>query len=64
MTPFAPPPQGLLRDARTENRRCRLLGRYLQPSAGPMQYSASEEEAVYRFLDEGVPVLMNEAKST
>ena len=27
-----------------------------------MQYSASEEEAVYRFLDEGVPVLMNEGE--
>lgn len=62
VTPFAPPPQGLLRDARTENRAARLLGRYLQPGAGPMQYSASEEEAVYRFLDEGVPVLMNEGE--
>ena len=62
VTPFAPPPQGLLRDARTEDRAARLLGRYLQPGAGPMQYSASEEEAVYRFLDEGVPVLMNEGE--
>ena len=62
VTPFAPPPQGLLRDARTENRAARLLGRYLQPGAGPMQYSASEEESVYRFLDEGVPVLMNEGE--
>ena len=62
VTPFAPPPQGLLRDARTEERAARLLGRYLQPGAGPMQYSASEEEAVYRFLDEGVPVLMNEGE--
>ena len=62
VTPFAPPPQGLLRDARAENRAARLLGRYLQPGTEPMQYSAYDEEDVYRFLDEGVPALMNEGE--
>lgn len=61
MAPFTPPPQGLLRDARAENRAAKLLGRYLQPGE-PLQYSTYDEEEVYRFLDEGVPMLMNEGE--
>ena len=61
MAPFTPPPQGLLRDARAENRAAKLLGRYLQPGE-PLQYSTYDEEEVYRFLDEGVPTLMNEGE--
>ena len=61
VAPFTPPPQGLLRDARAENRAAKLLGRYLQPGE-PLQYSTYDEEEVYRFLDEGVPTLMNEGE--
>ena len=61
VTPFAPPPQGLVRDARAENRAAKLLGRYLEPGEG-LQYSTYDEEAVYRFLDEGVPALINEGE--
>ena len=61
VAPFTPPPQGLLRDARAENRAAKLLGRYLQPGE-PLQYSTYDEEEVYRFLDEGVPALMNEGE--
>ena len=61
VTPFAPPPQDLRRDARTEDRADRLLRRYLEPG-DPMQYSVYEEEDVYRFLDEGVPALLSEGE--
>ena len=63
VTPYAPAPAGLLRDARAENRARRLLAAYLQPEQeNPDLYTAAEEEAVYRLLEEGVPALMAEGE--
>lgn len=56
VTPFAPAPMGLLRDARSEKRAHRLLETYLQPAG--QSYTVAAEEDVYRFLEEGVPALM------
>ncbi len=56
VTPFAPAPIGLLRDARAENRAARLLETYLQPTG--RNYTVADEEDIYRFLEEGVPALM------
>ena len=66
--PGEPAPAGLLRDARTEQRAGRLLGRYLEPGLDTMgsgvatKYETYEEEAVYRFLEEGVPALLAEGE--
>ena len=64
VTPFAPAPAGLLRDARAEKRAARLLGAYLQPGAegNPAQYGTAEDDAVYRLLEEGIPALMAEGE--
>ena len=64
MTPFAPAPGGLLRDARAEKRAARLLGTYLQPGGdgNAAQYSTDDEEMVYTFLEEGVPALLTEGE--
>ena len=64
VTPFAPAPAGLLRDARAEKRAARLLGAYLQPGAegNPAQYGIAEDDAVYRLLEEGIPALMAEGE--
>ena len=68
VTPEEPGPAGLLRDARAEQRAGRLLGRYLEPGPDTMgnglaaHYDAYEEDAVYRFLDEGVPALLAEGE--
>lgn len=56
VTPFAPAPMGLMRDARSEQRAHRLLETYLQPTG--QSYTVAAEEEVYRFLEEGVPTLM------
>lgn len=60
VTPFVPAPAGLLRDARTESRANSLLRMYFQPDdlSAPKQYTAAEEEEVYRVLEEGVPALL------
>ncbi len=66
--PNAPVPIGLLRDARAEQRAGRLLGRYLEPGLDTMgngvaaRYDAYEEDAVYRFLEEGIPALLAEGE--
>ena len=64
VTPFAPAPGGLLRDARAEKRAARLLGTYLQPGedGNAAQYSTDDEEMVYTFLKEGVPALLTEGE--
>ena len=68
VTPEEPGPAGLLRDARAEQRAGRLLGRYLEPGPDTMgnglaaHYDAYEEDAVYRFLDEGIPALLAEGE--
>ena len=64
VTPFAPAPAGLLRDARAEKRAARLLGAYLQPGAegNHAQYGTAEDDAVYRLLEEGIPALMAEGE--
>ena len=64
VTPFAPAPGGLLRDARAEKRAARLLGTYLQPGedGNAAQYSTDDEEMVYTFLEEGVPALLTEGE--
>ena len=64
VTPFAPAPGGLLRDARAEKRAARLLGTYLQPGGdgNAAQYSTGDEEMVYTFLEEGVPALLTEGE--
>ncbi len=61
-------PAGLLRDARAERRAARLLSAYLEPSVDvrengvARQYSTYDEDAVYTFLEEGVPALMSEGE--
>ena len=68
VTPTDPAPKGLLRDARTERRAGRLLGRYLEPGPDTMgngvskKYEAYDEERVFRFLDEGIPALLAEGE--
>ena len=64
VTPFEPAPAGLLRDARAEKRAARLLGTYLQPGAegNAAQYGTDDEDAVYNFLEEGVPALLAEGE--
>lgn len=70
VTPEEPGPAGLLRDARAEQRAGRLLGRYLEPGPDTMgnglaaHYDAYEEDAVYRFLDEGSRPCWPRARST
>ena len=60
VTPFAPAPAGLLRDARAENRARQLLTGYLHPKAdNPLVFETADEEEIYRFLEEGVPALLN-----
>lgn len=61
VTPFASAPAGLLRDARTENRANSLLRMYFQPDdrSAPKQYTAAEEEEIYRVLEEGVPAMLS-----
>ena len=61
-------PEGLMRDARAERRAARLLATYLEPSIDVQengvarQYSTYDEDAVYTFLEEGVPALMGEGE--
>ena len=64
VTPFEPAPAGLLRDARAEKRAARLLGAYLQPGAegNPAEYGTDDDDAVYNFLEEGIPALMAEGE--
>ena len=63
VTPFAAP-EGLLRDARAENRAARLLQTWLAPGVGgnAAVYQTDVEDAVYRFLEEGVPALLAEGE--
>ena len=59
VTPFAPAPAGLMRDARAETRARRLLSTWLDPDAGAKdQYLAADEEQIYRLLEEGIPALL------
>ena len=63
VTPYAPAPTGLLRDARAESRARRLLCSYLQQDkTNPDLYTAAEEEEIYRLLEEGVPALLAEGE--
>ncbi len=63
VTPFAPAPAGLMRDARAETRARRLLSTWLDPDAGaPDQYLAADEEQIYRLLEEGIPALLAEGE--
>ena len=64
VTPFEPAPAGLLRDARAEKRAARLLGAYLQPGAegNAAEYGTDDDDAVYNFLEEGIPALMAEGE--
>ena len=64
VTPFEPAPAGLLRDARAEKRAARLLGTYLQPGAegNATEYGTDDDDAVYNFLEEGIPALMAEGE--
>ena len=68
VTPYAPTPIGLLRDARAEQRAGRLLARYLEPGLDSMgsgvaaKYETYDDDAVYRFLDEGIPALLAEGE--
>ena len=60
VTPFAPAPAGLLRDARAENRARQLLAGYLHPQAGnPMVFETGDEDEICRFLEESVPALLS-----
>lgn len=59
VTPFAPAAAGLLRDVRAERRTAHLLESYLHPTAeNPGVYETRNEDAVYRFLEQGVPALL------
>lgn len=53
-------PLNLRRDPRTEHRADRLLKQYLQPDRNnsPTFYQTTDDDEVYRFLEEGVPALM------
>ena len=53
-------PLNLVRDSRAESRAQRLLSAFLEKGYGPdgREYGAADEEAVCRFLDEGVPALL------
>ena len=54
-------PAGLVRDKRAEQRAARLLEKYLtpeEPQSSPALYRLEEEEGVCRFLEEGIPALL------
>ena len=63
ITPSGPAPAGLLRDTRAERRADRLLATWLEPDpTEPGQYMVTDEEPLYRLLEEGVPALMDEGE--
>lgn len=60
VTPFVPPKSTFLRDPRTEKRTAQLLECYMEPMVGNESgiYETTDEDSVYRFLEEGIPALM------
>lgn len=63
VTPFDPVDSSLLRDVRAERRAARLLEEYMRPTVqNAGVYETGSEEAVYRFLEQGVPALMTEGE--
>ena len=65
VTPFAPPPAGLLRDSRAEGKVHALLNHYLYPAALPEEaglYEADGEEELFRLLDEAIPAMLGQGE--